>query len=106
MHAELSDDHIRARASDPVTSHMAAADAKAMARKHAESILMCLVNHGPLGKDGIARLTGIDGVAVARRLPELQRDGHATPTGNHVPSASGRLEREWATVNSQKDPQQ
>lgn len=91
---------VRARSTDPETSHLAAAAARELARQHSTLILMCLNRHGPLGKDGISRHTGIDGVAVCRRLPELERDGLARPTGNNVTSDSGRLEREWAVTSS------
>lgn len=85
-----------ARVLDPVTSHMAAAQAKEMAARHHRLILEVLQKHGPLGKDGIAaKLRGLDGVAVCRRLTEMERAGQITPTGRKVPSASGRAEREW-----------
>lgn len=84
-----------ARRSDPVTSHLAAADAKELAAAHQSSILHTLEAHGALGKDGIAQLSRLDGHAVARRLPELQRMGLVVTTGNMVFSDAGRLEREW-----------
>ena len=88
-----------ARVLDPVTSHMAAAQAKEMAARHHAMIVNVLRKHGPLGKDGIAsKLIGVDGVAVARRLTELQRAGKAKPTGRHVQSLTGRAEREWEIV--------
>lgn len=52
--------------------------------------------HGALGKDGIAQRTNLDGVAVARRLTELQRAGLICTTGKTVQSTAGRAEREWA----------
>jgi predicted ArsR family transcriptional regulator len=93
----INEEHVRARASDPVTSHIAAGAAKHLARRHAERILGSLTL-GPLGKDGIARVTGLDGVAVARRLPELQREGLVATTGKTVASRTGRPEREWAST--------
>lgn len=85
-----------ARVLDPVTSHQAAAQAKEMAARHHRLILDVLQKHGALSKDGIAsKLKFLDGVAVCRRLTELQRAGKITPTGRTVPSASGRAEREW-----------
>jgi predicted ArsR family transcriptional regulator len=93
----INEEHVRARASDPVTSHIAAGAADGLARRHAERILECL-SMGPLGKDGIAHVTGLDGVAVARRLPELQRDGLADVTGKTAVSRTGRPEREWAST--------
>lgn len=98
MEYETLDNHPRARSDDPITSHMAADDAKELAKRHANAILLCLTNAGPLGKDGIAKHTGINGVAVARRLPELERNGFARPTGKHVTSNTGRQEREWAST--------
>jgi len=87
-----------ARASDPATSHQAAAQARELAAKHHRAIVAALEAHGPHGKDGIARLIGIDGVAVCRRLTELQRMGRIAPTGRVVASAAGRSEREWAAA--------
>ena len=85
-----------ARRSDPETSHLAAAQAKELAARHHRLILDVLQQHGPLGKDGIAaRLRGLDGVAVCRRLTELQRIGKIQPTGRNVQSTAGRAEREW-----------
>ncbi len=89
----------RPRKSDPVTSHAAAGEAEQFANAHCDRILACLDANGPMGKDGIAGVTGITGVAVARRLPELERDGLVTPTGNKRPSNTGRLEREWASAS-------
>lgn len=89
-----------ARRSDPVTSHMAAEHAKQMALDHHVLILRVLRQHGPMGKDGIAsRLRGLDGVAVCRRLVELQRKGEIVLTGRHVVSTAGRAEREWRAVS-------
>jgi DNA-binding transcriptional ArsR family regulator len=84
-----------ARRTDPATSHAAARSARALAADHHARILDALRRHGRLGKDGIARATGLSGVAVARRLPELERAGLVTPTGRTVESDTGRQEREW-----------
>jgi predicted ArsR family transcriptional regulator len=85
-----------ARRRDPITSHLAAEQAKEMAQSHHALILTVLRKHGPLGKDGIAsRLRGLDGVAVCRRLTELQRLGEIVETGSLVKSSAGRAEREW-----------
>jgi hypothetical protein len=48
-----------------------------------------------LGKDGIGARTQLDGHAVGKRLPELQRMGLIGLTGRTVKSDSGRAEREW-----------
>lgn len=88
-------EHPRARESDPVTSWSAADQANTLAKRHAAKILDALKT-GPLGKDGICSATGLEGVQVARRLPELQREGFVTLTGKEVRSKCNRLEREWA----------
>lgn len=92
----------RARNTDPVTSHMAAASVKDSAQVHHQQIIDCLKRYGPLGKDQIAVRANIngcaDGVAVSRRLPELEKMGLIMQTGKLVPSRSGRKEREWIYV--------
>ena len=85
----------RVRASDPITSFEAADSVKEVSAKHHKIILECLEKNGPLGKDGIARLTGLESNQVARRLNELQVMCLITLTGNKVKSNSGRNEREW-----------
>lgn len=87
-----------ARRTDPVTSHNAAGSARALAKHHCKAIVLSLWLHGPMGKDAIARRLGLTGVMVARRLPELERQGKAMPTGRTVTSDTGRQEREWRAV--------
>ena len=84
-----------ARHSDPSTSHQAAAQAKELAARHHRIILQCLTAHGAAGKDRIGALTTLTGVAVCRRLAELQKAGKIKPTGRTVLSTAGRHEREW-----------
>jgi len=91
----LLDDAPLARRSDPATSHAAAASANELQGQHQRLILACLEQHGPLGKDGIASRTRLDGVQTCRRLTELARAGAIVWTGRTVPSTSGRQEREW-----------
>lgn len=88
----------RARASDPLTSHDAADQAEGLASQHYEQILSCLRRFGALGKDGIAKRSGLEGNQVARRMSELHRLGLVTLTGGLTKSNSGRLEREWKFV--------
>jgi hypothetical protein len=45
-------------------------------------------------------LTCLSGVAVCRRLSELQKAGRITPTGRNVQSTAGRAEREWRLVGN------
>lgn len=83
----------RARSNDPITSFEAADQVKP--EKHFQIILECLRQHGPLGKDGIAQYTGLEAVAISRRLPELQVMGLVKLTGKTTKSSKGRNEREW-----------
>lgn len=89
------DDFPRVRSTDPTTSFEAADSIKEAAAKHWNVIQDCLKQNGPLGKDGIARLTGLDGNQVARRMNEMKVIGMVFLTGKTVKSDSGRNEREW-----------
>jgi predicted transcriptional regulator len=88
----------RVRTSDPVTSYEAADAAKDLASKHFSIIVDCLKAHGALGKDGIARHSGLDKSQVSRRLNELLKLGLIELTGIKVKSDSGLNEREWRAV--------
>lgn len=83
----------RARNDDPWTSH-AAAD-KVANDQHFEKILNTLRKHGPLGKDGIARMAGLRPDQVWRRLSEMEHACLIRQTGKTVRSDAGRQEREW-----------
>jgi hypothetical protein len=96
----MENDYVRARKTDPSTSHEAADRVEEFVHAHYQQILQTLLDHGPLGKDGIAKKANTnnreDGVAISRRLPELQKMGLVLLTGEKVQSRSGRNEREWA----------
>ena len=83
------------RAKDPITSFKAAVQTPDLMKEHEEVIIACLRRFGPLGKDGIARHSGLSGNQVARRLKKLQTEGFIELTGNEVLSDSKRKEREW-----------
>ena len=85
----------RARVLDPITSHMAAESVADVTKGHMEVICACLKKYGPMGKDGIARYSGLRNDQVWRRLPELQKMGLIELTGKTARSNSGRSEREW-----------
>ena len=85
----------RVRTTDPLTSFEAAEAIKPAASKHYLIILDCLQTHGALGKDGIASLTKLNNMQVARRLHEMERINLIRLTGKTVKSSSGRNEREW-----------
>jgi len=67
----------RVRASDPVTSVMAAESAEMFAGKHKDRIRLALTKLKSATAHDIARVTGLTVVQVDRRLPELKRDGVA-----------------------------
>ena len=84
----------RARVSDPITSHQAAASAKDLAAQHHILILGAL-RRGPAGVDRIAAITKLTTYQVSKRMAELERSGAARLTGKTVQSTSGRGQREW-----------
>lgn len=85
----------RARTTDAITSFKAADSIKDVAKMHQGVIVACLKRFGPLGKDGIAKQTGLESNQVARRMNELQKLDLIELTGKQVTSNSGRAEREW-----------
>ena len=95
-------DHPRVRNSDPMTSWAAAGSAKDLAKAHAALILKTLMEQGPLGKDGIAFFAVLDATQVARRLPEMEKEGFVGLTGKFVKSIAGRAEREWCFIKDSK----
>ena len=92
-------EHFRARNTDPITSWDAAGSAKDLAKQHSAIILKTLREQGPLGKDGIAFFAVMDGNQVARRLPEMEREGLVGLTGKTVKSMARRMEREWYAIS-------
>jgi len=84
----------RFRNTDPITS-VEAADKTDFVPDHIDIIIDCLRTHGPLGKDGIASKTNLDGNQVARRLNEMMNLNIIETTGQTVKSNAGRSEREW-----------
>ena len=93
----------RARATDAITSFQAADSIKDVAKMHQEVIVACLQRFGPLGKDGIAKQTGLESNQVARRMNELQKLDFIELTGKTVKSNSGRQEREWQCKSVQQE---
>jgi predicted Rossmann fold nucleotide-binding protein DprA/Smf involved in DNA uptake len=91
---EFQEPKVLARASDPVTSHQAAAQAGGLATKHQRQILAALLE-GPAGASGIAARCGLLPHQIGKRIAELAKAGRIVETGRTVQSASGRGEREW-----------
>jgi predicted ArsR family transcriptional regulator len=84
----------RARGMDPQTSADAAARVDEFGHKHFAVILRALAV-GPQTIYEIAARTDLSHIAVARRLPELERLGRAQPTDETRLGSSGRMCRVW-----------
>lgn len=69
---------VRARKTDPSTSHTAAKNAERFAATHAGRIMEAL-KEGPRTAAGLAAMTGLTVVQIDRRLPELEKAGKARP---------------------------
>lgn len=66
---------IRARRTDPATSHRAAADSVRFAGSHAGRILESLKQHGAQSPKELERRIGLSVVQIDRRACELRRAG-------------------------------
>ena len=91
----------RARTRDPITSKLAAAQVMT-SDSHYQAIYETLKGWGPMGKDEIAALAGLEPSQVARRLPEMRKLGMVGLTGETVQSRSGRQEREWQAIDKKE----
>ena len=94
---------IRARATDAITSFKAAESIVDVAKMHQEVIVAALQRFGPMGKDGIAKATGLESTQVSRRMNELQKLDLIELSGKQVTSNSGRSEREWRFKQFQQE---
>lgn len=81
----------RARRRDPLSSKIAAGQAVQFDQAHYAKLLAS--RGGTIYE--MADETGLDAVAIARRMPELQDYGRARATEVHRPSPSGRPCRVW-----------
>lgn len=69
---------VRARKTDPSTSHAAAKNAERFAATHAGRIMEAL-KEGPRSAKGLSAMTGLSVEQCCRRLPELQKANLAEP---------------------------
>lgn len=83
------------RATDPATSHAAGAMAEKFIPHHHANIVDALFAKGPATIYEIEKLTGIDHVAVARRMKEIERLGNVRRTDETRPSPLGRACTVW-----------
>lgn len=86
-----------ARTTDPITSHQAAAKTDFKAR-HIAKIYAALKEKGPMTKDEIADSTGLDHVAVARRMAAMEDKGLVRRTILTRPSRTGRECTVWKAI--------
>lgn len=86
---EFRDPKVLARATDPATSHAAAAKATTFKGEHRRRILESLAA-GPAGQSEIARRTGLTIAAVSKRLGEMRRDGDIERCGECRSASGGR----------------
>lgn len=86
---------LRARRDDPVTSHEAAARVVEFGHAHQAVILGSLISQGAGTIYELADRTGLDHVAVARRMSELEALHVARPSGEKRLSPTGRSCRVW-----------
>ncbi len=88
----------RARRTDRETSHAAARSMVEGAAQHQRRIVAALRTHGPMGRFAIASKTGMDPIAVARRMGELVANRLVELTDDHEETPSGRRGSVWRAV--------
>ena len=86
------------RASDPVTSFMAADRVEEFQADHCTRILMALRRMGQAGAEQIAAMTWMDAYQVRKRLSDLQKRDLVQPHQETRLTATGRRERIWAAL--------
>ena len=86
------------RASDPITSFMAADRVREFQSDHCTRILMALKRLGTAGAEQIAAMTSLDAYQVRKRLPELEKAGMVQPHQETRRTSTGRQERLWAAI--------
>lgn len=87
-----------ARASDPDTSHEAAASMVDEAQNQRIQIYAWLVGHGPMTADELDEALGFRLTSSGRRLPELRETGKVRMTEEKRKTRSGRSARLWEAI--------
>jgi predicted ArsR family transcriptional regulator len=90
--------HTSARRTDPGTSHEAAQAAASFAGTHCDRIHTALIQCGPMDPEQIGAMVGIEPYSARKRLADLKGAGRAEPTGQIVPTTSGRSQRVWRAL--------
>ncbi len=87
-----------AAAADPISSHLAAAELTSSGRRasqKAEIVAWLRTQERPLTSMEITHAADLDRYMVARRLPDLERDGFVERGPMRVCTASGRPAITW-----------
>lgn len=105
---QLAFDYTRlARSTDPDTSQAAAIRSREFSGKHASAIYCWLADHPSGGtKDEISKGTGIDAIAVARRIAELRETAGVYDSGERRKTPTGRLAAVWRVQRDSTRAQQ
>jgi predicted ArsR family transcriptional regulator len=90
------DDTALARTTDPATSHAAARSVASFAGDHERRILAALAR--PMTCYELAVATGLDHVAVARRMRRLVETNRAQESGETRPGPNGRQCTVWMRI--------
>lgn len=86
---------MRARTTDPITSHMAAAAIQGEASRQRVVIRKLVEEHPGLTSQELAEHSDLDRYQIARRLPELRAKGKVI-MGHYRPcKVSGRQAHTW-----------
>ena len=86
------------RASDPITSFMAADRVHEFQADHCTRVLAALKRLGTAGAEQIAVMTSLDAYQVRKRLPELERAGMVQLHQETRKTSTGRQERLWGVL--------
>jgi len=89
-----------AATADPISSHLAAAELTSSGRRASQKAEIVVWLRGqirPLTSMEIAHAAGLDRYMVARRLPDLERDGMVERCAMRECSASNRPAITWST---------
>ncbi len=109
-HKTPEPDHIMARRTDPMSSLVAAEEAMMSGRRdtQARDVLRAVIRYPHKTSRELASVTGMDRYIVARRLPELEKDGLVMKEGNAAGpvlrkcTVSGRPAVTWIAVTERK----
>jgi len=97
---DLFDPRELARAGDPVSSHEAARAIVSSGNRAAQAaeVLAALRRFGKSTSRGLAEASGLDRHLVARRLPELEREGRVRRTEQIMCRWAGKFAVGWIAL--------